>query len=134
MTPKSEICIATWNVRTEHHVGQRGIIAMELSKCKISLAALSELRLTGSGMLTIQPPAMDETMTLFYSGGEKREAGFMVDRQAARSVIAFQPISDCLAALTINGTIKIHVISIYAPTETSTDEAKDSFAASSNKC
>ena len=74
-------------------------------------------------------PAMDETMMLFYSGEEKREVGvgFMVDRQAARGVIAFQPISDHLAALTINGTIKIHVVSTYAPTETSTDEAKDNF-------
>ena len=51
----------------------------------------------------------------------------MVDRQAARSVMAFQPISDCLAALTINGTIKTHIVSTYAPTETSTDEAKDNF-------
>ena len=32
-----------------------------------------------------------------------------------------------MAALTINGTIKIHVVSTYAPTETSTDEAKDNF-------
>ena len=73
-------------------------IAMKLSKCKIYFAALSELRLTGSGMLTVQPPAMDETMMLFYSDGGKRETGvgFMVDRQAARSVIAFQPISDRL--------------------------------------
>ena len=123
MMPKSEIRIATWNVRTGHHVGQKEIVAMELSKCKISIAALSEQRLTGSGMLTIQPPAMDEKMTLFYSSGGKQEAGvdFMVDRQAARGVIAFQPISDHLAALTINGTIKIHVLSTYAPTETSTD-------------
>ena len=102
---------------------------MELSKCKISIAAVSELRLTGSGTLIIHPPTIDETMTLFYSGGEKREAGvgFMVDRRAARSVIAFQPISDRLAVLTIDGTVKTHILSIYAPTETSPDTAKDDF-------
>jgi exonuclease III len=129
MTPKLEIRIAAWNVRTGHHVGQKEIIAMELSKCKISIAAVSELRCTGSGTLTIQPPTNGETMTLFYSGGEKREAGvgFMVDRRAAGSVIAFQPISDRLAVLTIDGTVKTHILSIYAPTETSQDAAKDDF-------
>lgn len=102
---------------------------MELSKCKISIAAVSELRLTGSGTLTIDPPTIDNTMTLFYSGGEKREAGvgFMVDQQAARSVIAFQPISNRLAVLTVDGTVKTHIMSIYAPTETSPDTAKDDF-------
>uniref|UniRef100_A0A914X6S7 Reverse transcriptase domain-containing protein n=1 Tax=Plectus sambesii TaxID=2011161 RepID=A0A914X6S7_9BILA len=128
-TPKLEICIAVWNVQTGHHIGQKEIIAMELSKCKISIAAVSELRLTGSGTLTIPPPTIDKTTMLFYSGGKKQEAGigFMVDRQAARSVIAFQPISDHLAVLTINGTVKTHILSTYAPTETSSDAAKDDF-------
>ncbi len=68
-------------------------------------------------------------MSLFYSGGAKREAGvgFMVDSRAAKSVIASQPLSDRLAVLTINGTIKTHIISTYAPTETNSDSTKDSF-------
>ncbi|CAF0799104.1 unnamed protein product [Didymodactylos carnosus] len=128
-TPKSEIQIAAWNVRTAHNVGQKEIIAKELLNHKISIAALSELRLTGSGTTTVEPPITDEKMTLFYSGGEKREAGvgFMVDKRAASSIVAFQPISDRLAILPVAGTIKTHVISVYAPTETSQDQAKDDF-------
>ncbi|XP_051787580.1 craniofacial development protein 2-like [Erpetoichthys calabaricus] len=80
-------------------------------------------------MMVVQPPAIDDQMTLFYSGGDKREAGvgFMVTSHAARSVIAFQPISDRLAVLTIKGTIKTHIISVYAPTETCQDPVKDDF-------
>lgn len=56
------------------------MIAQELSKCNVSIAPLSELWLTGSGLMTVQPPVANETMMLFYSGGDKQEAGvgFMV--------------------------------------------------------
>ena len=68
-------------------------------------------------------------MTLFFSGGEKRKAGvgFIVNSRAIKSVIAFQPISDCIAVLTIDSTIKTHFVSIYAPTEISPDPMKDCF-------
>ncbi|XP_067126340.1 craniofacial development protein 2-like [Centruroides vittatus] len=129
ITPKIGLNIVAWNIRTGHHVGQKEIIASELAKCNIPIAALSELRLTGSGTVIIQPPNSDKTMTLYYSGGDNREAGvgFMVDGRAGRSVIAFQPISDRLAVLTVHSTIKAHIVSAYAPTETSHDIAKDDF-------
>ncbi|KAG2460450.1 CFDP2 protein, partial [Polypterus senegalus] len=128
-TPKTELRIGAWNVRTGHHVGQKEIIVKELTTCKITIAAISELRLTGSGTMIVQPPAIDDQMTLFHSGGDKREAGvgFMVTSHAARSVIAFQPISSRLAVLTIKGTIKTHITSIYAPTEMCQDPVKDDF-------
>lgn len=131
VTPKTEIRIAGWNVRTGHHVGQIEIIARELVKCKISVAALSELRFIGSGTKTVVPPDSNETMTLYYSGGKKREAGvgFMVDAKAARSKLAFQPVSERLAVLTLKGTVNTHVVAAYAPTETSSGPAKDEFYA-----
>lgn len=43
ITPKVEIQIAVWNVRTGHHVGQKEIIAKELLSSKIDIPALSEL-------------------------------------------------------------------------------------------
>ncbi|CAF1594122.1 unnamed protein product [Adineta ricciae] len=129
ITTRAEVKIAAWNVRTRHYVGQKEIIARELSRCKVSIAALTELRITGSGTTTIQHTPADDTMMLYYSRGQKREAGvgFMVNSQAAKSVIAFQPISDRLAILTIDGTIKTHIVAIYAPTETSPDPKKDDF-------
>lgn len=129
VTPKMEIRIAAWNVRTGHHVGQKEIIAKELLSCKIDIAALSEVRLTGSGQMVVEPPSIDDQMTLYYSGGDKREAGvgFMVARHTVGGVVSFQPISDRLAVLTINGTIKTHLVAVYAPTETNPEPTKNDF-------
>lgn len=46
---------------------------------------------------------------------------------ASTSVLAFQPISERLANLTIKGTITMYNTSAYASTETSLDAAKDNF-------
>lgn len=129
MTTKLETWIAAWNVQTRHHVGQNEIIALELLKCKNLIAAVSELYLTGSWTLTIHPPTTDETMTLFYSGGGKQEALWLALwwADAVGRVIAFQSILDRLAVLTIVGTVKIHILSPYAPIETSLDTAKYDF-------
>uniref|UniRef100_A0A914XEM2 Endonuclease/exonuclease/phosphatase domain-containing protein n=1 Tax=Plectus sambesii TaxID=2011161 RepID=A0A914XEM2_9BILA len=90
---------------------------------------LSELRITGSGTLAINPPEIDETVALYYSGRDKPEAGvgFMVSQLATQSVVAFQPLSDRLAILSVNGPVKLHLFAVYAPTETSTDALKDAF-------
>uniref|UniRef100_A0A914X3Y7 Reverse transcriptase domain-containing protein n=1 Tax=Plectus sambesii TaxID=2011161 RepID=A0A914X3Y7_9BILA len=69
MTPRQEVRIAAWNVRTGHQVGQKETIACELQQCKVGVAALSELRLTGSGTTVIQLPDSDEYTTLYYSRG-----------------------------------------------------------------
>ncbi|VDP14369.1 unnamed protein product [Heligmosomoides polygyrus] len=70
-TPKREVTVASWNVQMAYQVGQKEIIARELVRYKVNIAALSELRLTGSGQTKI--PAQTETprVTLFYSGGDK---------------------------------------------------------------
>lgn len=92
ITPKLEVQLATWNVRTGYHVGQLEIIARELSRYKISITALSELRLTESGTKTIRIPGNGDEMTFFYSGGHKHieGVGFAVDHRAMKSIIAFQ--------------------------------------------
>lgn len=76
-------------------------------KHRIAITAVSELCCTGSGSLTIKPPAV----VLYYSDGNKQEAGvsFMVSSQAAKSVISFHPVSEHLAALTVDGAIKTHI-------------------------
>lgn len=51
----------------------------------------------------------------------------MVAHRAVKSVLSFQPISNRLVVLTINGSIKTRLITIYAPTETNPDLAKNNF-------
>ena len=129
VTPRNRMKIATWNVRTGYQVGNREIIARELIRYGISIAVLSELRLTGSGRVRVQVPNTDSFMLLYYSGGEKHieGVGFAINQMVSKSVIAFQPISSRLAVLSLSGTVKTHIIAVYAPTEVSTDEAKDEF-------
>lgn len=79
--------------------------------------------------MIVQALSENDTLTLFYSGGEKRKAGvgFMADSRTAKSVILFQPTSGCVAVLTVNGTIRTHIILVYAPTKVSSDSTKDNF-------
>ena len=51
MTSKSRIKIATWNVRTGYQVGNLEVFISELLRYGISIAALTELRLTESGSM-----------------------------------------------------------------------------------
>lgn len=69
-------------------------------------------------------------MALFYSlGREKREAdvGFVTNNQTTKSMLAFRPIFDRPTVLTVNGTIRTHILSVYAPTESSFESVKDDF-------
>lgn len=68
---KVAINIGVWNVRKGHHVGQNEIIVQEIQRWNIQIAALSELRLMGSGTTSIKPSSSNEPMTLYYSGVEK---------------------------------------------------------------
>ncbi|EYC13705.1 hypothetical protein Y032_0043g876 [Ancylostoma ceylanicum] len=115
--------------KERHQVGQKEIIARELTRCKISIAALSELRMNGSGAATIKVPDSDQTMTLYYSGGdEHREGvGFMLSDRVVATVAAFQPVSSRIAVISVCGTVTVHILCIYAPTEMSPDSVKDEF-------
>ena len=50
-----------------------------------------------------------------------------MNSRAIKSVIIFKPISDRIAVLTIDSTIKTHFVSTYAPTEVISDPMNDCF-------
>ncbi|EYC22441.1 hypothetical protein Y032_0017g3351 [Ancylostoma ceylanicum] len=68
-------------------------------------------------------------MTLYYSGGdEHREGvGFMLSDRVVATVAAFQPVSSRIAVISVCGTVTVHILCIYAPTEMSPDSVKDEF-------
>ncbi|KAK6032379.1 reverse transcriptase [Ostertagia ostertagi] len=112
LTPKSKLRLGSWNVRTAFHCGQKEIIARELSKCRVTVAALSELRISGCGTTRVQVPATDDWMTLYYSGGQEHRdgVGFMLNSHASKCVVSFQPISPRIAVITLGGTVKSHIL------------------------
>ncbi|XP_048588402.1 craniofacial development protein 2-like [Nematostella vectensis] len=130
---------AAWNVRTlldrggsERPERRTALVASELGRYNIDIAALSETRLAGEGMLCER----GTDYTFFWSGRspvERREAGVGF---AVKSSIACKlpdppkGISDRLMTLRLplsNDKRFATIISAYAPTMTNPDEIKDKF-------
>jgi hypothetical protein len=133
-TPK--MIIGQWNVRTlldrdqtDRPERRTALVAMELEKYRIDVAALSETRFSESGSLD------DMNYSFFWSGkpdGERREAGvgFAIRREIVANLTEMpKPVTDRIMTMRIplakdgNATL----ISVYAPTMTNPDEAKENF-------
>ena len=75
MKPKMTVCnrnkvkIATWNVRTLLQAGKAECVFREMSRLKIEVLGLSEVRWPGVG------EHKSENGILIYSGGERGEKG-----------------------------------------------------------
>ena len=107
------------------------LVARELKRYKVDIAALSETRLPNEGQLTEQKA----DYTFYWSGrsdDERREAGvgFAITTKVARTLTS-QPkgVSDRLMSMRLPLTQDRHVtiISAYAPTMTNPEEVKDAF-------
>ena len=132
------VTFGAWNVRTlldragtSRPERRTALIASELARYKVQIAALSETRLAEEGHLTEQSAGY----TFFWIGrglNERREAGVgfaiksnLVNKLTARP----KGISDRLmtARLPLPKKKFVTLISAYAPTMTNPDEVKDSF-------
>lgn len=131
--------IAAWNVRTllDRDVSERpqrrtALIASELARYNIDIAALSETRLAGEGELCERGAGY----TFFWNGRgpeERREAGvgFAV-KTTLVGKLAGPPkgVSDRLMTMRLplsRGQKYVTIVSAYAPTMTNPDETKDRF-------
>lgn len=130
------LTVAQWNVRTlldrdETNRPERrtALVAMELAKYRIDIAALCETRFPDSGSLN------DLDYIFFWSGkpyGEKREAGvgFAIRKDIVSKMSETPtPISDRIMTmrLPLAKDNSATLISVYAPTMTHTDEKKEAF-------
>ena len=131
--------LATWNVRTlldrdDSVRPQRrtALVATELARYDIDIAALSETRFSGEGELTERGAGY----TFFWSGRgpeERREAGvgFAV-KSSLVSKLTSPPngVNDRLMTMRLplsHGQKFATLVSCYAPTMTNPDEVKDKF-------
>ena len=101
------------------------IICRELEKAHIDICALSEVRRPGSGNV------IERSHTIFWSGGEKREAGvgFAIKNKNFAQGMNPNPINERLMTLRIQLKSGAHLtlISAYALTMQRTQEEKDEF-------
>ena len=132
------LTLASWNVRTlldnskaERPERRTALVARELARYKVDLAALSETRLADKGQLT-------ETgggYTFFWCGRsseERREAGvgFAIKTAHVPKLASIpEGLNDRLMKMQLPLGLKTNatLISAYAPTMTNLDEIKDRF-------
>lgn len=137
--------VATWNVRTlldregtNRPERRTALVARELSRYNIDIAALSETRLAGEGQLEER----NAGYTFFWRGkpdGEPRMhgVGFAVRTQLVRDHNLYPVgINERLMTLRIPVTHGRYasLISAYAPTLTSDEETKEDFYSNLRTC
>lgn len=137
-TSAHQICIATWNVRTlqdnpksNRPERRTALIANELYRYGVDIAAISETRFPDTGQLT----EIKSGYTYFWSGRkitEKRESGVgLVIRSSLLPLMVSPPngISDRIMTVRLRIKQNRHLtfVSVYAPTMKNTSDTKDKF-------
>ena len=133
------ITLGAWNVRTlldragasSRSERRTALIARELDRYGIQIAALSETRLAGEGQLT----EAGSGYTFFWSGrteAERRDAGvgFAIKSNLVNKLAALpKGVNDRLMTLRLllRGKHFATLISAYAPTMTNPDDVKERF-------
>ena len=129
------LTIGQWNVRTlldregaNRPERRTALVAMELAKYNIDIAALCETRFSESGSLD------DLEYSFFWSGkpdGERKEAGvgFAIKKDVTKLTEMPRPVSDRIMTmrLPLSKDNFATIIIVYAPTLTNPDENKVAF-------
>jgi exonuclease III len=115
----------TWNVRNMYMAGSLRATAEEISKYKLDLVGVQEVRWDGGGT----EPAGE--YTFFYGKeNENHELGtvFFIHKRIVSAVRRVQFISDIMSYLILRGRwCNIIVLNVHAPTEDKMDDIKDRF-------
>ncbi|CAB4029096.1 Hypothetical predicted protein, partial [Paramuricea clavata] len=132
------ITVGAWNVRTlldkddaNRPERRTALVAKELSRYKVDIAALSETRFAEEGQLR----ELKAGYTFFWSGrgkDERRESGvgFAIKNDLIGKLTSLpKGVNDRLMTLTLQlkGKRYATIVSCYAPTMTNPDDIKDKF-------
>ena len=132
------LTLGTWNLRTlldniraDRPARRTALVAKELARYNVDIAAISETRLADKGQLTEHGGGY----TFFWSGRsstERREAGvgFAIKSHLTRRLAKHpEGVNDRLMTLQLPLSNKrsVTLVSAYAPTMTNPDDVKDKF-------
>jgi hypothetical protein len=115
----------TLKVRSLYKVGSLMTVSRELSRYRLGLVGVQEVRWEGSGTV----PAGEYTFC-YGKGNENRELGtvFFAHKRIISAVKRVEFINDRTSYIILRGHwFHIIVLNVHAPTEDKTDDVKDSF-------
>ena len=126
--PRPALKIGTWNIRSMFEAGKIHNTIKEMSRLRIDVMGISEMRWPGNGECQIGDHIV------YYAGNEDRNhrqgVGLIIKKELKPSIISCLPYSDRVILLKIRGNpFNINLIQVYAPTADKGEEiAEDLYA------
>ena len=124
--------IATWNVLTLNAPPSKNLLSEELRKNKVSIAGLTETRLTGS-----EEERIGNSDSLLWSGRSSRRngVGLALNSLTRKALLLHEAVSDRLMKAHFGHKHgQMTVIVCYAPTNDSDDATKEDFYSAFSRC
>ncbi|XP_061196570.1 craniofacial development protein 2-like [Saccostrea echinata] len=127
-TTKTKLRLGHWNVRKMYEIGKlTQVITSEMRQFNLHVLGVSESRWTGSGKMKTTTGE-----TVLYSGRDDNlhheGVAIILRKGVERCLLEWKPINNRLISARLKGKrINTTLIQCYAPTNDSSDEAKDNF-------
>ena len=142
--PRCSVYVAAFNVRTLKQVGQQAALARTLDSLNVDVCCVSETRIQDSStVINLTAPDLHSTFRLRTSGDTEAAAagyagvGIVLSEKAEKSLCDWIPVNSRLCAVRLATSVKVarnrlvnrclFIVSAYAPTDCSSDAAKDRF-------
>jgi exonuclease III len=126
LNPKEKCRVGCLNVNTMYRTGRAALVEQEMRRYGLEVMGLSEVRWHGKGTMKIGDT------TIVYSGVDdgvhERGVAVALAKEPARMIESYECINERIMLVRIKGKFtSMTIIQVYAPTENSDDEEKDSF-------